>query len=159
MVGGGRTSPTLIDSDLTAQFLRSLKVTPALVTRIEHLADRPSMIPILAEWHHREWSHFRPEETVAGRVQRLRESARRDGCFLLPRFRGHGYALAACRAIAPFVRSVYEAVTVTCDPDNHASIRTIERLGACFIDEVAVPPHDPQYQRGSRTKRRYRWTP
>jgi hypothetical protein len=38
-------------------------------------------------------------------------------------------------------------------------MRTIERLGASLIDEVAVPPHDPHYQRGSRSKRRYRWTP
>lgn len=73
--------------------------------------------------------------------------------------RGQGYALRACRAIGPFVATIYHAVTITCDPNNHASRRTIERLGACFIDEVAVPPHDPHYQRGSRWKRRYRWKP
>jgi predicted acetyltransferase len=73
--------------------------------------------------------------------------------------RGNGYALQACRAIAPFVRSVCGAVIFTCDPDNVASRRTIERLGAHFLDEVAVPPEDPQYERGSRSKRRYRWTP
>jgi tagatose 1,6-diphosphate aldolase len=50
-------------------------------------------------------------------------------------------------------------VTITCDPDNLASIRTIERLGASFADEVPVPPHDPHFQRGSRSKRRYRWIP
>ena len=74
-------------------------------------------------------------------------------------FRGRRYALQACHAIAPFVRSIYRSVTITCDPDNLASRRTIERLGAEFVDEVAVPPHDPHYQRGSRIKRRYRWTP
>lgn len=74
-------------------------------------------------------------------------------------FRGHGYALQACRAIAPFVRSIYDVVTITCDPDNHASRRTIEQLGASFTDEVPVPEHDPHYQRGSRSKRRYRWEP
>ena len=74
-------------------------------------------------------------------------------------FRGHGYALQACRAIAPWVRTIYEAVAITCDPGNQASRRTIERLGARFINEVPVPPHDPHYQRGSRTKRRYRWMP
>jgi predicted acetyltransferase len=73
--------------------------------------------------------------------------------------RGNGYALHACRAIAPFVRSVCDAVIITCDPDNVASRRTIERLGAHFLDEVAVPPEDPQYERGSRSKRRYRWMP
>jgi predicted acetyltransferase len=75
------------------------------------------------------------------------------------RFRGHGFALHACRAIAPFVRSFYQSVIITCNPDNLASIRTLERLGAAFIDEVAVPPHDPHYKSGSRRKRRYRWTP
>jgi tagatose 1,6-diphosphate aldolase len=68
-------------------------------------------------------------------------------------------AFQACRAIAPFVRSFYSTVIITSDTDNQASIRTIERLGASFVDEIAVPPHDPQYQRGSRGKRRYRWTP
>jgi tagatose 1,6-diphosphate aldolase len=74
-------------------------------------------------------------------------------------FRGHGYALQACRALAPFVRTIYPTVLITCDPDNHASRRTIEALGARFLDEVPVPPHDPHYERGSRAKRRYEWTP
>ena len=73
--------------------------------------------------------------------------------------RGHGYAFQACRAVAPFVRSFYESVTITCDPDNAASRRTIERLGAQFLDEVPVPPGDPHYARGSRSKRQYLWTP
>ena len=73
--------------------------------------------------------------------------------------RGHHYALQACRAIAPFVRQLYPAVTITCDPDNAASRRTIERLGAQFVDQVPVPPGDPQYLRGSREKRRYAWEP
>jgi tagatose 1,6-diphosphate aldolase len=74
-------------------------------------------------------------------------------------FRGRGLAYQACRAIAPFVRSIYTTAIITSDPDNHASIRTIERLGASFVDEVDVPLHDPQYQRGSRRKKRYHWTP
>ena len=44
--------------------------------------------------------------------------------------------------------------TITSAPDNSASLRTIERLGVSFIDEVAVPSHDPYYQQGSRIKRR-----
>jgi predicted acetyltransferase len=72
-------------------------------------------------------------------------------------FRGRRFAFQACRAIAPLVRSFYETVTITSNPDNRASIRTIERLGVTFVDEVAVPPHDPHYQSGSRSKKRYRW--
>jgi predicted acetyltransferase len=94
-----------------------------------------------------------------GDTEHIRVSAGHIGYEILEPFRGHGYALQACRAIAPFVRSLYSAVTITCDPDNHASRRTIERLGASFIDEVSVPPNDPHYQRGSRLKRRYTWTP
>ena len=94
-----------------------------------------------------------------GDTEHVRICAGHIGFEILESFRGHGYALKACRAIATFVRSVSGAVTITCDPDNSASIRTIERLGASFVDEVPVPSHDPQYQRGSRSKRRYKWTP
>ena len=94
-----------------------------------------------------------------GDTDHVQVSAGRIGYVVLEPFRGHGYAFQACRAIAPFVRSVYGAVIITCDPDNHASRRTIERLGASFIEEVAVPVNDPHYQRGSPIKRRYQWTP
>jgi len=113
--------------------------------------------------------HFRvlaPEGTDVGHIN-FRVGDTQHVCFcaghvgfeIQEAHRGHGYALRACRAIAPFVASVYHEVTITCDPDNHASRRTIERLGACFIDEVVVPPNDFHYQRGSRFKRRYRWEP
>jgi len=48
---------------------------------------------------------------------------------------------------------------VTADPDNLPSIRTIERLGARFLEEIPVPPHEPAFSRGSLRKRRYLWTP
>jgi len=86
-------------------------------------------------------------------------SAGHIGFGVLEAFRGHGYARLACLALAPFVRVLYPVVIITCDPDNVASRRTIERLGASFIGVVAVPPEDPQYQAGSRWKRLYRWVP
>ncbi|MGH8149494.1 MAG: GNAT family N-acetyltransferase [Steroidobacteraceae bacterium] len=73
------------------------------------------------------------------------------------RSRGHGYARQACLALAPFIRTFYKSVAITCDPDNMASRRILERLGAEFVDEVAVPSRDPHYLRGSRAKRRYLW--
>jgi tagatose 1,6-diphosphate aldolase len=94
-----------------------------------------------------------------GDTAHVRVCAGHIGFEIRESFRRHGYALQACRAIAPFVRQFYEVVTITCDPDNHASIRTIERLGAAFMDEVPVPPDDPHFQRGSPTKRRYQWAP
>lgn len=94
-----------------------------------------------------------------GDTEHVRVCAGHIGFEVLEPHRGHGYAYQACQAIAPFVRSVYDAVIITCNPDNYPSRRTIERLGACFIDEIAVPLHDPAYERGARIKRRYRWTP
>lgn len=94
-----------------------------------------------------------------GYTEHVRAFAGHIGFGVLEQFRGRGYALQACRAIAPFVRSIYSDVLITCDPDNLPSRKTIERLGASFIDEVPVSPNEPGYQRGSRIKRRYRWTP
>src|SRR5205809_5167051 len=50
-----------------------------------------------------------------GDTEHVRISAGHIGFEILEPFRGHGYALQACRAIAPFVRSLYGAVTITCD--------------------------------------------
>ena len=94
-----------------------------------------------------------------GDTEHVRLCAGHVGYEILKPFRGHGYALQACRAVAPFVRSFYSSVILTSDPTNVASIRTIERLGAQFLDQVTVPPDDPHYKRGSRVKRRYRWNP
>ncbi|MCW1922912.1 GNAT family N-acetyltransferase [Luteolibacter arcticus] len=76
------------------------------------------------------------------------------------RHRGHRYALLACRALAPFARTVTPEVILTCDPANHASRHTLERLvGGESGEEVSVPRRDPHYRRGARTKLRFRWVP
>ena len=94
-----------------------------------------------------------------GDTEHVRLCAGHVGYEIIGTFRGRGFALQACRALAPFVRSFYKSITLTSDPDNYASIRTIEKLGARFIDNVVVPSHDPHYQSGSRSKKRYLWTP
>lgn len=76
-----------------------------------------------------------------------------------PPFRGKRVALRACRALVPFVAEVCGEIIITCDPDNPASRRTIELLGAEFLGERAVPLDDPAYEAGRRLKRRYRWVP
>ena len=94
-----------------------------------------------------------------GDTEHIRLCAGHIGFEVSEMCRGHGLAFQACRAMAPFIRSFYATVIITSDPDNQASIRTIERLGAAFVDEIAVQTEDPQYQGGSRAKNRYRWTP
>jgi len=47
--------------------------------QIELLADRPEFVPILADWHFREWAHLRPGDSVANRIRLLHErSGRRE---------------------------------------------------------------------------------
>lgn len=94
-----------------------------------------------------------------GETEHVRLSAGHIGFEIAAAHRGHRYALSACRALAPFAGTIRSDFILTCDPDNHASRRTIELLGATLIDEVAVPQHDPHYLRGSRTKLRFQWTP
>jgi GNAT superfamily N-acetyltransferase len=46
---------------------------------IELLADRAEFISTLAEWHFREWAYLRPGDSVANRINILRErSGRRE---------------------------------------------------------------------------------
>ena len=40
--------------------------------RIEYLSDHPEALPILAQWQHAEWGHFRPGDTLEKRMERLR---------------------------------------------------------------------------------------
>src|SRR6266568_633793 len=56
-----------------------------------------------------------------GDTEHVRVCAGHIGFEIDEAFRGHGYAFQACRALAPFGRSMYEAVIITCNPDNLAS--------------------------------------
>jgi predicted acetyltransferase len=98
--------------------------------------------------------NFRVGETL-----HLLNTAGHIGFNVREEHRGHGYAYQACRALEPFTRRHYAAMVLTADPENQPSLRTIEKLGAEFINEVDVPPHEPAYQRGERRKRRYKWVP
>jgi tagatose 1,6-diphosphate aldolase len=77
------------------------------------------------------------------------------------RFRGNRFALRSCRLLAGLVRhhSVVP-IWLTCNDGNMASRRTLELLGAEFVDIRTMPadyPYVEYYPPESRTKRRYRW--
>ena len=58
------------------------------------------------------------------------------------KYRGHHYALLACQLILKVAQyHKMEKIYLTCDYDNEASYKTIEKLGAKLIEEV-VPPKD-----------------
>lgn len=94
-----------------------------------------------------------------GETEHVLRAAGHIGFEIDPAHRGQGFAARACLALAPFVCRISQSVIITADPDNVASIRTLERIGAVYLDEVDVPEVDPHRERGSPRKRRYQWTP
>jgi len=57
-------------------------------------------------------------------------------------YRGHHYALLACRLVLKVAQyHKMGKIYLTCDYDNVASYKTIEKLGAKLIEEV-LPPKD-----------------
>ena len=74
-----------------------------------------------------------------------------------PEFRGRHYAERACRLLLPFARAHgLETVWITCNPENAASRRTCERLGAVLEEIVELPEGSDMYRKGERRKCRYR---
>lgn len=72
-------------------------------------------------------------------------------------FRGNHYAERSCRLLLPLARAhQMRELWITCNPDNQASRRTLERLGAELVEIVDVPPSSSFYLRGERRKCRYR---
>lgn len=58
--------------------------------------------------------------------------------------RGHRYAERACRMIVPLAKQHrMAALWITCQPNNTASRRTLERLGAQYVGMLDVPPDYP----------------
>jgi predicted acetyltransferase len=67
------------------------------------------------------------------------------------KFRGHGYALRACRLLIPLCRVLHiHSLVITTDTDNIASRRTCEKLGCELESIVSVPLiYRQQYQMGA----------
>jgi predicted acetyltransferase len=79
------------------------------------------------------------------------------GYNVYPFARGHHYAERASRLLLPLARRHgLNPLWITCNPENLASRRTCERLGATLVDVVPVPIDHPLHARGERYKCRYR---
>lgn len=62
------------------------------------------------------------------------------GYTLLPAHRGRGYGTQALALILDEARDVgLTQVEITCDPDNHASRRVIEKNGGVFVESFVNP--------------------
>lgn len=80
------------------------------------------------------------------------------GYGVYPPYRGRHYAERACRLLAPLARAHGLATLwLTTNPDNAASRRTCERLGAKLIQTLPLPEDHDLYRIGEREKCRYRW--
>lgn len=75
-----------------------------------------------------------------------------------PAHRGHRYALKAARLVRPLaLRHGFSELWLMTTPENVPSRRTIERLGACYVDTVTIPAESDMRQLGIERVRRYRW--
>jgi tagatose 1,6-diphosphate aldolase len=71
--------------------------------------------------------------------------------------RGHHYAERACRILLPFAKeNGLQTIWITCAPDNAASQRTLERLGAEFVGIFDLPADYPLPPGAIRQNCRYR---
>jgi tagatose 1,6-diphosphate aldolase len=94
-----------------------------------------------------------------GKTRDIQMYAGHIGYHVYPPARGHHYAERACRLLLPLARKHrINPLWITCNPDNLASRRTIERLGAEFVEIVPVPASHEMHARGEREKCRYRLT-
>lgn len=71
-------------------------------------------------------------------------------------YRGNHYSLQACRLLTPVAKYYgMDKIYLSCDYDNAASYKTIERLGAKLVEEVAPPEDYIYYYEGMPKQRIY----
>ncbi len=74
-----------------------------------------------------------------------------------PAYRGHRYAARSVQLLLPLARQYdLSPLWITCNPDNYASRRTCELVGAEMVEIVDLPPDNDMYLIGERHKCRYR---
>jgi predicted acetyltransferase len=92
-----------------------------------------------------------------GSTAHIERYAGHIGYNVLPHHRGHHYAARSVELLVPLARRLgINPLWITCDPQNHASRRTLELAGACFVEIVDVPMNCLIRQAGHPRKCRYR---
>jgi len=91
-----------------------------------------------------------------GNIEYILLYAGHIGYRVFPEYRGNHYAARSCHLLLPLARHHgLDPVWITCNPDNIASIRTCEILGATYTETVDLPQDIDMYTCGERQKCRY----
>lgn len=78
------------------------------------------------------------------------------GYHIEPEYRGHHYAYEACLLLAETMG--FHEVILTCDPDNLASLKTIEKLQAKFLERKPIPANQRRFfSRDEKEKMIFIW--
>ncbi|MBU2510821.1 GNAT family N-acetyltransferase [bacterium] len=73
-------------------------------------------------------------------------------------FRGNNYAAKACNLTKGILKQhAINPVWITSNPENQASIKTLQRIGAEFIETLDVPKDHEIYLEGDHRKSRFLW--
>lgn len=76
------------------------------------------------------------------------------GYFINNEYRGHNYAFEACKLIKTIAKDEYDMkeLIITCNPDNIASYKTLEKLGCLYCGIEDVPKNHVLYLKGEKKK-------
>jgi len=92
-----------------------------------------------------------------GNTEYMRMYGGHVGYGIDPQHRGNGYASSALKELLPIARRHgFPEIWITCRPDNVASWRTLEKVGASYEGTVDVPSDSDLHARGDLQMRRYR---
>lgn len=71
-------------------------------------------------------------------------------------YRGHHYAYEACLLLKDIIP--IDQVIITCDPQNIASLKTIKKLGAEFLETKTIPTSlKKMFSQNEKVKNIYLW--
>lgn len=81
------------------------------------------------------------------------------GYNVIPKFRGHNYSYYACKVLFEIAKSKYnlDELYLTCNPDNIASYKTLQKLNGELVEVAQVPENHELYERGEKLKCIFRY--
>ena len=81
------------------------------------------------------------------------------GYNITPKHRGHHYSYEACKVLFKEAKEEYglDELFITCNPDNIASYKTLQRLNGELVEVVQVPKEHELYKRGDKMKCIFRY--